>query len=181
MWKLKTVTIGCLAVLCASVLADTLSVPVDNAVIISGRIDGKDRSRILLKFTMPETLRSASVDHAGIIFDNPAKLMRKNVTIHARPITTAWDPDNVRWDYPWLRPGGDFDSTQLYSYSLRQEDSLRAMLDFTDDVHSWQSGRDYNGTIIMRPAREGGGFGAEVHLLRALLQQTRVRFYFTGE
>jgi len=175
----RSMLLGAALLLVSVAAADTLSVRPGDVAYIAGPLRGQTRGRLLINVTLPEILQQARIDFAKLEF--PAVTIPDTTfafTLEVYAVTTAWQRATVRWDYPWRRLGGDFDSVRLARFTTTTSDRHPVVLDLTQTVKRWQSGGSNFGLIFKRPDYEGGGFGIEGGLLRQVLNSARVKFYF---
>jgi hypothetical protein len=175
-----TVLVGVLLILLfGGAIADTLSVSVGSASYITGQIDGRSCGRLLIKPTIPDRVLRSRIDFALLTLPGlqlPDSLGA--MIIDLRRVTTPWNSGSATWTTPWRNPGGDWDSTQQFLWSLVPGDTLPIRIDLTSCIRAWQAG-DNDGLILKRPHHEGGGFRGEGVLLRQAIASARLKLYFT--
>jgi hypothetical protein len=175
----RTALMMVMLVLTASLSAETLSVALNRAAVISGMIRGKQRARVLVPLPIPDDVAGAEIDFALIHF--PAFILPDTsvpLRLQALPVATPWDSGTVSWTHPWRNAGGDFDSTRPASYALVAGDNHRVALDVTECLQGIQNGETNCGLVLLRPRAEGGGFGLELANFRNALRQARLKFYY---
>jgi len=174
-------TVAVLAgVILSTATADTMSIDIGEYAYIAGPVRGETRGRALLAFSLPQAVQQSRIDCA--MLQCPSILIPDTgftFAVDAYRVTTPWERNTARWDYPWRRPGGDFDSVRACRFPTATTDSHPIVLDITEVVKQWQSGRANCGLILKRPDYEGGGFSLEGLPLRQVLDHARVKFYFS--
>lgn len=169
-----------LLMLCSTLPADTLSVPVGVTAYMAGQLRGETRGRLLMRVPIPEEVQQGRIDFALLLipgFQLPDSEMV--VTLRAHEVTTAWNPGDVNWEQPWHRAGGDFDTTDFSSYTLSSARNERIGLDVTRCVKRWRNGTANHGLILTRPRYEGHGFALEAGNLRQAIGSARVKYYYS--
>ena len=107
-------------------------------------------ARLLMKFDFPDSLFGKRILFAELWL--PFSLVSLNDTTlryEVFSISTAWDENNVAWDYPWQNPGGDIDSLSCSSryFTIGSNDALN--LDLTSVVREWLNlGRPNEGFLV---------------------------------
>ena len=119
-----------LILLAAVAWADTLSVPLGKIACIQN----EGYARLLAKFDLSAIPESSHIYYAQIVA--PCNIA-ETVAIETRRITTLWSRENVRWDYPWRKQGGDFDTSRsaMFAYIAGRHDHLA--IDVTHYVRDW--------------------------------------------
>jgi hypothetical protein len=133
-----------LLLLAALAGADTLSVPLGPIACIQK--DGY--ARLLARFDLSALSESSYVYYAQIVA--PCDIA-ETLAIETRRVTTPWSRENVRWDYPWRKHGGDYDTTSsaMFVYIPGRHKSLA--MDVTYQVRDWlRLGRDYNCGLLFK-------------------------------
>jgi hypothetical protein len=141
-----------LGVLAALAGADTLSVPLGNVSCIRNG----DYGRLLVRFDLSAIPESSHVYYAQIVA--PCEIA-ETLVIETRRITTLWSRENVRWDYPWRKQGGDFDTTRSAVSSYLAGRHKHLAIDVTHYVRNWlRHGFSGNHGLLFRDAisREPG-------------------------
>jgi len=141
-----------LLLLAALAGADTLSVPLGPITCIQK--DGY--ARLLARFDLSALRESSYVYYAQIVA--PCNIA-ETVAIETRRITSPWSRENVRWDYPWRKHGGDYDTTSsaMFVYIPGRHKSLS--MDVTYQVRDWlRMGHGHNFGLLFRKGitREAG-------------------------
>jgi hypothetical protein len=103
------------------------------------------------------------------------------VGISGHLITNVWDEATVTWNFPWINPGGDFDSTKVTLYTIDSESNPEVFLDLTEMVQTWLAGIVNNGIILTRNDWIADEFDQTIanKLLQGLSQGV-VTFYHTA-
>ncbi len=137
---------------------------------------GRKNSRILISFDFDTTYIHGKVLDAWIeIPDSPPPELQSLHVLEFAPITTPWNPENVSWYYPWVNPGGDFDTSSV---------RIVPAPDFTDRVNmTWYFVDLYAGLprfgILLKPSIiDGDNFTFELDHLVHLLQQTTLHIKY---
>jgi hypothetical protein len=131
---------------------DTLSVPIGPIACIQK--DGF--ARLLARFDLSALPESSYVYYAQIV--GPCDIA-ETTAIETRRLTTPWSRENVRWDYPWRKRGGDYDttSTALFVYIAGRHKSLA--MDVTYHVRDWlRQGHGHNGLLFKDGVTREVGF-----------------------
>jgi hypothetical protein len=133
-----------LILLAAAAGADTLSVPLGPIDCIQK--DGY--ARLLARFDLSALRESSYVYYAQIVA--PCNIA-ETVAIETRRITSPWPRKHVRWDYPWRKHGGDYDTTSsaMFVYLGGRHQSLA--MDVTYYVRDWlRLGHGQNFGLLFR-------------------------------
>jgi len=123
---------------------DTLSVSIGPIACIQK--DGL--ARLLARFDLSALSESSYVYYAQIVV--PCDIA-ETTAIETRRLTTPWSRENVRWDYPWRKRGGDYDttSTALFVYIAGRHKSLA--MDVTQHVRDWlRLGHGHNYGLLFK-------------------------------
>jgi hypothetical protein len=166
--------VAALTLLAALAGADTLSVPIGPITCIQK--DGY--ARLLARFDLSALSESSYVYYAQIVV--PCNIA-DTVTIETRRITTPWVRENVRWDYPWRKHGGDYDttSTAMFVYLAGKHKSLA--MDVTYFVRDWlRLGHGHNfGLLFRKGITREPGF-RKFQGLSDVLANARIRVIYRG-
>jgi hypothetical protein len=161
-----------LAMLAALAGADTLSVPL-------GRIDciqNEGYSRLLARFDLSAIPESSHIYYAQIVA--PCNIA-ETLVVETRRITTLWSREDVRWDYPWRKQGGDYDTTRsaMFAYIPGRHNCLA--MDVTHYVREWlRTGLSQNhGLLFRRGITREPGFNRHQGLSE-VLAKARVRVIY---
>jgi hypothetical protein len=131
----------------------------------------EDDVRVLLKYGIPNWLRSSEIIYAQLR-GRVVSAVDGAVEIEAVPLTTEWNEGTVTWADPWTTPGGDFDAGLRRAFIVR-DGSQPVRIDVTHLVRQWAHGERGNlglmlktshlstGTFELARSREGGGPYAE--------------------
>jgi len=171
--KRTLAVVGLVLLTTASVAAgETLSVGLGPGSYITNDTVG----RLLEIPSLPARVAGARIDFALLTIPVRIPDSIGRVTFEVRAVTTAFDPSNVSWTYPWHTPGGggDYDSTQQSLYTLLPGDTTSVRLDVTRYIRDG----DTLGLLFKRPRYEGGGFGSEGALLRKAIRKARLKIYY---
>jgi hypothetical protein len=172
--RTKTIVIMLLAAALTLATADTLGIALTStsAAYISNDTVG----RLLVMPSFSAKVAGARIDFALLTIPVRIPDSIGRVTFDVRAVTTAYDPSNVSWSYPWHTPGGggDYDSTQQSLYTLLPGDTTSVRLDVTRYIRDG----DTLGLLFKRPRYEGGGFGSEGALLRKAIRKARLKIYY---
>lgn len=155
-------------------LADTLSLPIGEFAVISGPIRGRTVSRVLIRFDL-SILQGKRVDYAEI--NIPNFLSEGALTFEGWRLTTNWNR-NVKWQ-SFRRAGGDFDTTHKSHFRISAGLENSVILDITRQLKHWLSRGENYGLLFKRPYYENDGFGIEISRLREVIEQTRLKVYYT--
>lgn len=161
-----------LAVVATLAAADTLSVPLGRIACIRNG----DYARLLARFDLSAMPESSHIYYAQIVA--PCEVA-ETIAIETRRVTTPWSHDNVRWDYPWRKQGGDFDTTRSVVFTYLAGRHKQLSIDVTHYVRNWLShGYSGNNGLLFRNAisREPG-FG-QFQGLSQVLEKARIRVIF---
>ena len=117
----------------------------DHAIIC----DGRNEIRLLVKFSVPEGVTDSNLTFAELTFGvTPAFAPDSILRLDCCPISTAWDPATVAWNYPWQTPGGDFEGDVSAMVTLSGRNDQAAYLDLTEIVRYWLAGSIPNHGLI---------------------------------
>ncbi|MEO0225739.1 MAG: DNRLRE domain-containing protein [candidate division WOR-3 bacterium] len=163
-------------VLISVIFGDNIIISPSRCVLIKPQTpDSINNNRILVLFDLPLNLANKRIDYAEFSFPTFTRT-DSMITIEAYSITKEWDVSTVSWNFPWQKPGGDYDSLEAARYFLRLQDTKRVKLDVTEIVKQWFSTNNY-GLILKRPKREGGSFKTEIRALRSVLSDIILKVY----
>lgn len=164
--------VAALILLAAFAGADTLSVPLGKIACIQN----EGYTRLLAKFDLSAIPESSYIYYAQIVA--PCNIA-ETVAIETRRITTLWSRENVRWDYPWRKQGGDFDTTRsaMFAYIAGRHDHLA--IDVTHYVRDWlRVGYSSNlGLLFRKGITREPGF-RQYQGLSGVLAKARVRVIY---
>jgi|WetSurMetagenome_2_1015567.scaffolds.fasta_scaffold152917_2 hypothetical protein len=164
--------VGALILLAALAGADTLSVPLGRiACIQSGGY-----ARLLAQFDLSALGESSYVYYAEIVA--PCRTA-ETLAIETRRVTTPWVHETVRWDFPWRKHGGDFDTTRsaLFLYIAGRHNSLA--MDVTRYVRDWlhlERGSN-QGLLFSEGIKRESGF-RRYNGLQEALENARIRVIY---
>jgi hypothetical protein len=152
--------------------AETLSVSLGQIACIQS----EGYSRLLAQFDLSVIPESSYVHYAEIVA--PCAIA-ETVAIETRRITTPWSRMMVRWDHPWRKPGGDYDTTRnaVFAYIAGQHNGLS--MDVTEHVRDWlRYGHSHNyGLLFRNGITRDPGF-KKVQGLSGVLANARIRVIF---
>jgi hypothetical protein len=69
--------------------------------------------------------------------------------MHLYRVTAPWSENTVTWNYPWVQPGGDFDSTISFENFHPDQTNCMIALDLTDLVQLWVNGTYPNSGFLL--------------------------------
>jgi len=151
---------------------DTLSVPLGPIACIQ-----QDAyARLLARFDLSALPESSYVYYAQIV---GSCNIAETVAVETRRVTTPWSRENVRWDYPWRKRGGDYDTarTALFFYIPGRHKSLA--MDVTYFVRDWlRLGRGYNYGLLFKDGMTRKVGFREYQGLSEALAKARVRVIY---
>jgi hypothetical protein len=143
-----------LLLISSSNATDSLLIPVQKLGVIyppQGNPDSSIGLRILARFEIPDSLSDYRITYAEASV--PFNMMQNRDTSFSAEvfsITTAWDEDSVTWEFPWINPGGDIDSSLVFSRFFTMGQLERINFDLTNVVNEWlDSSITNNGFIVM--------------------------------
>jgi len=121
--------------------ADSLLVPVQDLVVIyppEGNPDSSIGLRFLVRFDIPDSLSDYRITYAEAILPFHITQYRDtSFSTELYAITTAWDDDSVSWDFPWMNPGGDMNSSLVFSRFFTMGQIEMINFNLTSIVGEW--------------------------------------------
>jgi hypothetical protein len=132
--------------------AETINIPVQALAVIYPPHNDSDLDhglRLLIKFDLPESLSTSRILFSEACL--PLPLIQFSDTTFSFGIfalTASWGENEVDWNFPWVDPGGDIDSSESFCrFFTIGDDSL--VLDLTELTRNWlQEGRQNYGCLI---------------------------------
>jgi hypothetical protein len=132
--------------------AETINIPVHNLAVIYPPHNDSDldhSTRLLIKFDLPESLSTSRILFSEACLPLPLIQFRDTTfSFGIFALARSWDENDVDWDFPWVNPGGDIYSLQVFCrFFTIGDDSL--VLDLTELTRSWlQEGHPNYGCLI---------------------------------
>jgi len=168
----------CLLILAASVPAGAARVTL--TAEDTGYIESDEppyEGRVLVRFAIPEELRTGSIDLAVLELRAPVSSdgHASRVALEAHPLTTEWDGGTVDWDGAWTTPGGDFDASMQAVWFAQPGEASVVRFDVTEVVAAWALGdlANHGVLVAIEPGAPGyigqaddGGAGTRDPVLR---------------
>ena len=160
-------------VLVALAGADTLSVSLGQIACIQNR---EQYGRLLVQFDLSAIPESSFVYYAEILA--PCEIA-DTIAVEARRVTRDWGRSNVRWDYPWRRPGGDFDTTATALHVFVPGRHRNLALNITRYVRHWiDNGHTGSYGLLFRKGMTREPGFVKIQRMSGVLSRARVRVIY---
>jgi hypothetical protein len=156
-YRYALLTASLVVIFCLTSWAGEFSAPVENYALIG---NGGSEIRLLVRFDIPDGVTDSTLTFAELIFGiAPAFAPDSVLRLDCFPVTTAWEPGDVNWNYPWQNPGGDFQEDDCAMVTLSAISEQLAYFDLTETVRAWLDGSRVNyGLIFVIPAQLGSRY-----------------------
>ncbi|UCD97394.1 MAG: DNRLRE domain-containing protein [Chloroflexota bacterium] len=113
---------------------------------IEVRPDNGANRRGLIRFNLSSIPPGSKVTKATLyLFERDRRL--EQVTLLYK-ITSPWDEDSATWNFPWLNPGGDFNSSHPYASFPPIQSNCILAIDLTVLVQEWVNGVHNYGFLL---------------------------------
>jgi hypothetical protein len=133
--------------------------------------------RVLLTFDIPSGIIESEIDYAKLVI--PYSSLNEEIDLELYSVSVPWDRATVSWDYPWIRPGGDYEhypQSKLHLYPDYPE-GKNFFFDVTENLRIMIS-EDENFGFIIKPSSEYGlSFNEEILVLLEDKSSLIIKFY----
>ncbi|MFZ5569347.1 MAG: fibronectin type III domain-containing protein [Thermodesulfobacteriota bacterium] len=118
-----------------------------------------------IKFHLPSTLQNQKITDARVAFYGwNQSAFPSGEYLNLYNVTTAWNEGTVTWNFPWLTPGGDYDTTHMLGrteFSSGADHAYFAPIVITSTVQQWVDGlTPNNGMMLVHEASARTGLKA---------------------